>query len=199
MDVTTYWFRHAAEPKAVPLGRQFAANALDDWGLAHMTESVTLIASELVTNAVQATGTTRTELSYLERETLPLVAMRLRVDGPTLVVEVYDTKRTRPRMRTAEADAEDGRGLPLVTLLCERWDWHHHPSGGKVVYAVLPLVPSPGTGAGAQPSPVAASGPLPSRVRKPRGEPGARPDAALLTRLERLLERRVRGLVALGM
>ncbi|WP_447038281.1 hypothetical protein [Streptomyces sp. DSM 118878] len=42
-------------------------------------------------------------------------------------------------MRTPDADAENGRGLPIVTLLCERWDSYRHPSGGKVVYAVMPL------------------------------------------------------------
>ena len=77
MDGVTYWFRHAAEPRAVPWGRRFAANVLRDWGLEHMSEPVTLIASELLTNAVEATGTTKDELSRGERETLPpdLVAL----------------------------------------------------------------------------------------------------------------------------
>jgi anti-sigma regulatory factor (Ser/Thr protein kinase) len=139
MDGVTYWFRHAAEPRAVPLGRRFAANGLRDWGLEHMSEPVTLIASELLTNAVEATGTTKAELSRDERETLPLVAARLRVSDRTLTVEVWDTSRALPRMRTPDADAENGRGLPVVTLLCERWDSYSHPSGGTVVYAVLPL------------------------------------------------------------
>ncbi|MEU9186965.1 ATP-binding protein [Streptomyces sp. NPDC048484] len=204
MDGMTYWFRHAAEPRAVPRGRQFAANALRDWGLEHMSEAVTLIASELLTNAVAATGTTKAELSYRERETLPLVAARLRVSSRTLMVEVWDTSRTLPRMRTPETDAEDGRGLPLVTLLCERWDTERHPSGGKVVYAVLPLALPPVRVAEAQvePPPVAASREeperLPTRVRKAGGEPKVRPDAALLTRLERLLERKLGRLVAIG-
>lgn len=46
MDGVTYWFRHTAEPRAVPLGRRFAVNGLRDWALEHMSESVTLIASE---------------------------------------------------------------------------------------------------------------------------------------------------------
>lgn len=188
MDGMTYWFRHAAESKAVPLGRQFAANALNDWGLAHMSEAVALIASELLTNAVRATGTTKPVVSYQERETLPLVAARLRLSGGSLLIEVWDASRALPKMRTPESHAEDGRGLPLVTLLCERWDSHRHPSGGKVVYAVLPLLRPPVAVAEAQPEP------LPGRVRKPRGESRVRPDAALLTRLERLLELRLGGL-----
>lgn len=155
MDGVTYWFRHAAEPRAVPLGRQFASNVLRDWGLEHMSELVTLIASELLTNAVEATGTTKAEPSRGERETLPLVAVRLRVCSRTLTVEVWDTSRTLPRMRTPDADAESGRGLPVVTLLCERWDSYRLPSGGKVVYAVLPLAREVADGAGgvAEPDP----------------------------------------------
>ncbi len=182
MDGVTYWFRHAAEPRAVPLGRRFAANVLRDWGLEHMSEPVTLIASELLTNAVEATGTTKAELSYRERETLPLVAARLRVSSRTLTVEVWDTSRALPRMRTPDADAENGRGLPVVKLLSERWDSYHHPSGGKVVYAVLPLAPPPVTiareaagGAGdvAEPDPRAARALTPTNSRcVPADSPG---------------------------
>ncbi|EGX58914.1 putative serine/threonine kinase anti-sigma factor [Streptomyces zinciresistens K42] len=143
MDRVTYWFRHAAEPRAVPLGRRFAGNVLRDWGLEHLGDPVRLIASELLTNAVEATGTTKAGLSHGERETLPFVAARLIVSDRALTVEVWDTGRTLPRMRTPEADAENGRGLPVVTLLCERWDCYRHPSGGKVVYAVLPLARPP--------------------------------------------------------
>ncbi|MFE4665275.1 ATP-binding protein [Streptomyces sp. NPDC056716] len=196
MDRMTYWFQHAAESRAVPFGRQFAANALDDWGLAHMRESVTLIASELLTNAVRATGTIEPGVTYRDRETLPLVAVRLRMTGGKLLVEVYDTSRVLPRMRTPESDAEDGRGLPLVTLLSERWDSYHHPSGGKVVYAVMPLVRPPVEVAEAEAKPHPE--PLPGRVLNPRGESRVGPDAALLTRLEGLLECRPSRLVALG-
>ena len=104
-----------------------------------MGEAMALIASELLTNAVEATGTTKAEPDRGERETLPLVAVRLRVCDRALTVEVWDTSRTLPRMRTPDADAETGRGLQVVTLLSERWDSYRHPSGGKVVYAVLPL------------------------------------------------------------
>ncbi|MEU6391735.1 ATP-binding protein [Streptomyces sp. NPDC046939] len=196
MELVTYWFRCTAEPRAVPEGRKFAANVLRDWGFDRMTDSVTQIVSELVTNAVQATGTTDIKPSHLVRETLPVVAVRLRVTGARLVVEVYDTGRTLPKMRTPEPDALGGRGLPLVTLLSERWDSHRHPAGGKVVYAVLPLVSAPVTDAGAESEPPPEV--LPGWEREPSGKPEVRPDAALLTRLERLLELRFRGLVALG-
>ncbi|MFF9895045.1 ATP-binding protein [Streptomyces longispororuber] len=204
MDGLTYWFRHAAEPKAVPLGRRFVKLVLNDWGLEYLTEPVTLIASELLTNAVQATGTTKLELSGQEREALPFVAVRLRVSDVALVVEVYDVSRALPRIGTAAPDAEGGRGLPLVEWFSVRWQAYRHPSGGKVVYAVLPLVPPPGTEAEAQAEPTpepprtAMPEPLPIRVRESCGKkPIAQPDAALLSRLERLLERRLRDHVAL--
>ncbi|WP_282796929.1 ATP-binding protein [Streptomyces sp. CC224B] len=130
MDGLTYWFRHAAEPKAVPLGRRFVKLVLNDWGLEYLTEPVTLIASELLTNAVQATGT-KLELSGQEREVLPFVAVRLRVSDVALVVEVYDVSRALPRIGTAAPDAEGGRGLPLVEWFSVRWQAYRHPSGGQ--------------------------------------------------------------------
>lgn len=50
-----------------------------------------LVASELVTNAVRATG---------------LVAVQLRVAGPSLYVEVWDNMPGVPEVKCLEADAE---------------------------------------------------------------------------------------------
>ncbi|MFE2046542.1 ATP-binding protein [Streptomyces sp. NPDC059477] len=146
--------------------------------------------------AARATGTTEPGVTYRDRETLPLVAVRLRMTDGRLLVEVYDTSRVLPKMRTPESDAEDGRGLPLVTLLSERWDSYHHPSGGKVVYAVMPLVPPPVKVVEAEAE--SCPEPLPGRVLNPRGEFRVGPDVALLTRLEHLLALTLSRLVALG-
>ncbi|MEV7137147.1 ATP-binding protein [Streptomyces tauricus] len=176
MDGVTYWFRHTAEPRAVPLGRRFTANVLRDWGLEHMSDPVRLIASELLTNAVEATGSTKAGLSRGERETLPLVAVRLCLSDRTLTVEVWDSSRTLPRMRTPDADAENGRGLPIVTLLCERWDFHRHPSGGKVVRAVLPLARGAADEAkdAAEPDPRATRAPSSTNSRCAPADPPTR-------------------------
>ncbi len=151
----TLVIRHAAEPGAVPLGGRFASNVLSDWGLEYLGELAALIASELSTNAVEAGGTPKAEPGRGERETLPSVAVRLRVCERTLTVEVWDTSRTLPRMRTPDADAENGRGLPVVALSSERWDSYRHPSGGKAVYAVLRLARevTDRTGGAAEPDP----------------------------------------------
>lgn len=86
-----------------------------------------LVASELVTNAVRATG---------------LVAVQLRVAGPSLYVEVWDNMPGVPEVKCLEADAEGGRGLHLVEALATRWGVCHPQSGGKVVWAELSL-PAP--------------------------------------------------------
>ncbi len=196
--LTTYWFRHSAEPLAVRRGRQFVARCFDDFGLGHLSEDGEVIASELLTNSMKATGTEDPAPSAAVREALPLVAVRVRVAGPVALVEVWDTSTDLPTPGAPEDDAENGRGLPLVVAkLCSRWDSYLHPSGGKVVAAQLAITGASVGDAEAQPEEPPA--PLPGRVRKPREEqPRVRPDAALLARLEHLLEVRLRGLVALG-
>ncbi|GHE65198.1 hypothetical protein GCM10018785_37550 [Streptomyces longispororuber] len=130
-----------------------------------------LIASELMTNAVRATGTTKLELSYQEREALPFVAVRLRVSDVVLVVEVYDDSRALPRVGTAAPDAEGGRGLPLVERLSVRWRAYRNPSGGQGRVRGTAPRPDAGNGredtsradtatvAGGRPGAVAESGP----------------------------------------
>lgn len=116
-----------ALPEAVGRTREFAAARLRSWGAACVLDDALLVASELVTNAVRATG---------------LVAVQLRVAGPSLYVEVWDNVPGIPEVKRPEADAEGGRGLHLVETLATRWGICHPRSGGKVVWAELPL-PAP--------------------------------------------------------
>lgn len=92
-----------------------AVGALDD---------VLLVSSELVTNAVRATGS---------------VAVQLRIAGPSLYVEVWDGVPGVPEVRPLDGDAEGGRGLRLVEALATRWGVCRPQAGGKVVWAELPL------------------------------------------------------------
>ncbi|WP_316959323.1 DUF397 domain-containing protein [Streptomyces sp. TRM68367] len=153
MDVTTYWFRHSAEPLAATRGRQFVSRCLDDFGLGHLRADAEVIASELLTNSVKATGTEDPKPSALMRETLPLVAVRVRVAGPVALVEVWDTSTDLPKPGMPEDDAQTGRGLPLVVAaLSQRWDAYLHPSGGKIVSAQLAIVTPPVTRSAQEPS-----------------------------------------------
>lgn len=201
VDLTTYWFRHSAEPLAVTRGRQFVSRCLGDFRLGHLSEDAELIASELLTNSVKATGTCDPTPTASVRETLPLVAVRVRVSGPTALVDVWDTSTDLPQPGVPDDDAETGRGLSLVVAaLSERWDAYLHPSGGKVVSAQLPIARPPVAhveqrpGLERQVMSTADSMPraLSRRVRTVARAP-LRMDAdiPLLARLERLLEHRV--------
>jgi len=121
-----------ATPKAVNIARLLVKSALESWGLDELRDDALLIVSELVTNAVMVgPGPVR------DPDGLTLVAVQVRVQDSTLVIEVWDRHRKLPMPRTAGDDAESGRGLLLVEAFSSRWGVWEPESGGKVVYADL--------------------------------------------------------------
>ncbi|MGW5738683.1 MULTISPECIES: SpoIIE family protein phosphatase [Streptomyces] len=115
-----YWF---LEPEdATPSrARRLARSALERWGLEELTDSVELLVSEVVTNAVR----------YATR---PVTLRLLRTD--VLRCEVGDDVPQLPRLRQARATDEGGRGLYLVNRLARRWG-ATRLSTGKVVWFEL--------------------------------------------------------------
>ncbi|MFF5264027.1 SpoIIE family protein phosphatase [Actinomadura viridis] len=110
-----------ADPAAVRRARGLIRARLEGWGLGELSPATELLASELVTNAIQHAG---------GRLTLRLV----REGG--LVCEVFDASDGRPRIRHDEEAgmAESGRGLHVVGRLAQRWGVRR-TSGGKAVWA----------------------------------------------------------------
>ncbi|MFC7330134.1 ATP-binding protein [Marinactinospora rubrisoli] len=132
--------RYVAMPTAVGCARREAVQCLRDWGMAHLIETTELLVSELVTNAVNATGgiTTRTP-RYTELRRLRSVVLQLRVEDDALRVSVWDSDPGPPMLRRPGPDAEGGRGLYLVDMISRRWG-HYRPAGtGKVVWCELAL------------------------------------------------------------
>ncbi|WP_411757190.1 SpoIIE family protein phosphatase [Streptomyces venezuelae] len=115
-----YWF---LEPEnATPSrARRLARSALARWGLEELTDSVELLVSEVVTNAVR----------YASR---PITLRLLRTD--VLRCEVGDDVPQLPRLRQARATDEGGRGLYLVNKMARRWG-ATRLSTGKVVWFEL--------------------------------------------------------------
>jgi anti-sigma regulatory factor (Ser/Thr protein kinase) len=95
-------------------------------------DTVLLLLSELVTNAVRHAAT-RYQLS-------------VRIDEQTVHIEVTDADPTEPRRRAATPDHEGGHGLNLVERLADRWGTRDRADGvpGKTVWADIDLgrVPS---------------------------------------------------------
>jgi len=93
------------------------------WGLEDLIPTTELLVSELVTNAVR----------YSRGE----VTLRL-VNEKALVCEVTDNSGALPRLRQANSEDENGRGLQVVRQLAQRWG-ARRTATGKVVWCEQPL------------------------------------------------------------
>lgn len=98
-----------------------------------------LLVSELVTNAVRFSGDPERALRYSERAGAGLISLSLRHFRDRLLIEVFDTDTHPPVLADADGDAENGRGLMLVTALSKEWSYFLLHDGGKVVYCLLEI------------------------------------------------------------
>ncbi|WP_344259610.1 SpoIIE family protein phosphatase [Streptomyces sodiiphilus] len=117
------------EPRAesVREARRLVRAMLADWDLGEIEESVELLVSEVVTNAVR----------YAER---PVTLRLLRTD--VVRCEVGDDVPQLPRMRQAGPADEGGRGLYLVQRLARRWGATRLGTGKLVWFEVACPAPS---------------------------------------------------------
>jgi anti-sigma regulatory factor (Ser/Thr protein kinase) len=132
---------------AVPCARLHARHILWEWDLSDLDESVELIVSELVTNAVQASAGLSSQLPGYEHESLglPPVWMWLTSDGRQIMVEVGDSSPRTPVSSNTELDVEGGRGLLLVDTVSECWGYYfpadeddgQRKNIQKIVWAVI--------------------------------------------------------------
>ncbi|BAU85812.1 serine phosphatase rsbU [Streptomyces laurentii] len=116
-------WRLPREPRSVGRARELARAQLTAWELEPLVDTVELLVSELVTNA----------LRYGEGE----IRLRL-LRERTLVCEVWDAGLVQPRRRRAKDTDEGGRGLQLVGLLSAAWGSRRTPRG-KTVWFELAL------------------------------------------------------------
>lgn len=112
-----------AQTRQVARCRRLVRETLGGWGLAALAETVELLVSELVTNAIQHAGG----------------EIRLRLQRDTvLLCEVCDETRNPPELQELSATAEWGRGILLVNGLSRKWGYRRTASG-KVVWFTLDL------------------------------------------------------------
>jgi DNA-binding NarL/FixJ family response regulator len=101
--------------------RRFVTQALtgfDDEG--DLTDTVTLLVSELVTNAVLHAGSD--------------VEVMVRLTATAARIEVTDDSAEAIAPRDATSEEDSGRGLALVGSLAQRWGVRPAPGGGKTVW-----------------------------------------------------------------
>jgi serine phosphatase RsbU (regulator of sigma subunit)/anti-sigma regulatory factor (Ser/Thr protein kinase) len=116
----TWWL--PGEPRQVAHCRRLVRDTLAAWQLRPLTETVELLVSELVTNAIQHAGGE--------------IRLRLQREESGLLCEVCDQTRTPPELQELSATAERGRGILLVNELSRKWG-HRRTASGKIVWFTL--------------------------------------------------------------
>jgi PAS domain-containing protein/anti-sigma regulatory factor (Ser/Thr protein kinase) len=106
----------------VRAAREFAADTLQRWVLPELTETVTLLVSEVVTNALKHARSG--------------AELRLHRTSTGVEVEVLDADDRLPTPRIVDTDAESGRGLYLVEALASSWGAEPVRQGKRVWFRV---------------------------------------------------------------
>jgi hypothetical protein len=96
-----------AEPASVGQARRFVRGVLADWKLESLVDTVTLLTSELATNAVLHARTG--------------FAVVVSLSGREVRVDVLDGSAVTPRSRQPSLTAATGRGVNMVAALADHW------------------------------------------------------------------------------
>jgi anti-sigma regulatory factor (Ser/Thr protein kinase) len=112
----------ASDPQSPALARAATADFVAAQHLEPLADDLALVVSELVTNAV--------------RHAEPPLRLEMQADERRVTVAVADGCPGGPTTRTADDEAEGGRGMFLVDLLAEETGCRPHPPG-KTVWAAL--------------------------------------------------------------
>jgi anti-sigma regulatory factor (Ser/Thr protein kinase) len=136
--------RLASRLSAVAAARTEVEAAIGAWCVAVDPDVAILLTSELVTNAVTHATARRGRNGGAARRGFAAEAVLLVIaaDDAGLRVDVHDGSGDLPVLADcpADADAETGRGLLLVTSLSAEWGFYRTP-GGKAVYFTLQAQP----------------------------------------------------------
>ncbi|MGW5654595.1 ATP-binding protein [Streptomyces humi] len=174
-------FELAAHPGSPAQARRLARARLTGWSVcADTCDTALLVISELVTNAIVHTASSR-------------VVCELHDHDGTVRIAVYDEgcSPDEPHPSPQRPEEEHGRGLLLVDALCRAWGAQEH-GPGLLVWAELPRPadaaqetagPSNDLGWGARPGPGSTRGSSHNPARDPAHRPSpasgeeARPEA----------------------
>lgn len=114
----------AGEPESAGSARRFVAETLQRWDAASDLDTVSLLVSELVSNAI------------IHAQSDFEVSVMLR--SHSIRVEVGDQSVVVPVPRDAEPDDVSGRGMALVDALATGWGVTDRDEGGKTVWFEVP-------------------------------------------------------------
>jgi anti-sigma regulatory factor (Ser/Thr protein kinase) len=129
-----------AMASSVATARMHVRRLLGRWRLPALVDDVELVVSEMITNAIKATNVVPARASYPELyDRLEVVCLCVYLRPDVLLVEVWDPRQEPPVPRAALPEDEGGRGLLLVESLTSGWGTRWPKTGGKVVWAAVPL------------------------------------------------------------
>ncbi|MEV4556103.1 ATP-binding protein [Kitasatospora sp. NPDC049285] len=120
-------------PRNVALARRLATVSLAAWNASGLAEAAELVVSELVTNAI--------------RYGRGAVSLDLTLDQDGLRIAVADYGPALPEAREAADGDAGGRGLAIVSALCDHWSVTTRLTGKTVEC----LLPPDGAGPAAEP------------------------------------------------
>ncbi|MEU6677990.1 ATP-binding protein [Streptomyces sp. NPDC046853] len=128
------------DPAEVGRARRWARSRLAGSGIEvdePLAETLILLISELVTNAVVHTGCPAVlRMRLPDAPDVAADAAGAAGSAPagsgTVRVEVADTSARPPKPRHADGDATNGRGLELVDGLADRWGWQTEGAGKSI-------------------------------------------------------------------
>ncbi len=114
--------RFEQDAQSARAARRFVSQVLTGWDddEGDLTDTVTLLVSELVTNAVLHAGSD--------------VEVSVRLTPTAARIEVTDASGESVAPRDATSEEDSGRGLALVGNLAARWGVRPAPGGGKTVW-----------------------------------------------------------------
>ena len=129
----------AALDSAPGMARGHVRAVLAGWDLSEFADTAELVASELVSNAVQASAPVQARGEVL------VIRVCLITDGSVLAIEVWDQAPGVPVLHRAAGLAESGRGLAIIdSLTGGRWGCQPAPGQhAKCIWAELPLQERP--------------------------------------------------------
>ena len=127
----------AAQPTAPSVVRGHVRAVAGEWGLVGLADTAELLASEIATNAVQASQRLRIRADLAA---VPVIRPWVTTNGVSMVIHVWDGSDEMPVIKDVAADEENGRGLMLVAALSKDWG-AYRKAQGKVVWVMAAADP----------------------------------------------------------
>jgi Histidine kinase-like ATPase domain len=122
----------SADAGSVRAARVFTVATLARWGTAQRSQDITVVVSELLTNALRHALPGPGDARYRHRIRLGLLQLR-----PWVLCAVADPSRAVPVPQAPGSLAEGGRGLQMICALSDQWGYTAPAETGKVVWALF--------------------------------------------------------------